>query len=118
MDKKYKKAIKEFVENVLREYKSSVESITLFGSVARGEAAGESDIDVLVVSKEERVSFRKKLIDIMYPIMLKYGAYISIKTLTPKEFASLKEIGSPFIKNITKEGAVLYGTRRFAHQKG
>lgn len=46
---KYRKAVDEFVERVLDKYSDRIDSIILFGSVARGEAKEESDIDILVI---------------------------------------------------------------------
>jgi len=37
---------------VLERYEKKIESIILFGSVARGEGKEDSDVDVLVVVKE------------------------------------------------------------------
>ena len=43
------KAVEEFVRRALDKYGDRIESIILFGSVARGEAKEDSDIDILVV---------------------------------------------------------------------
>jgi predicted nucleotidyltransferase len=48
---KYRKAVDEFVERVLDKYSDRIDSIILFGSVARGEAKEESDIDILIKMK-------------------------------------------------------------------
>jgi uncharacterized protein len=44
----YREAVEEFVKRVEKNYQDQVESIILFGSVARGEAREGSDIDILV----------------------------------------------------------------------
>jgi predicted nucleotidyltransferase len=41
----------EVFQNSLEKYVDTLESIILFGSVARGEAKEDSDIDILVVRK-------------------------------------------------------------------
>ena len=51
--KKYRGAVEEFVRKVLERYRDKIESIILFGSVARGGAGEESDIDILVVTKRK-----------------------------------------------------------------
>lgn len=66
---KYQHAVDEFVNRAVAEYGDRIERIILFGSVARGEAGDDSDIDILIlgdVSLEE-------LVDISFPILLKYG---------------------------------------------
>ena len=49
IQKKYREAVEEFVRRVLERYRDKIDSIILFGSVARGEAKEDSDIDILVV---------------------------------------------------------------------
>lgn len=43
--------MEEFVRRVLERYEDKIDSIILFGSVARGEAKEDSDIDILVIWK-------------------------------------------------------------------
>jgi predicted nucleotidyltransferase len=50
MEEKYQWATDEFVRRALEKYKDKIDSIILFGSVAREEAKEDSDIDVLVVA--------------------------------------------------------------------
>ena len=47
IQKRYQKPVEEFVKRVLEQYKDKIASIILFGSVARGEAKGDSDVDIL-----------------------------------------------------------------------
>jgi len=49
IDKKTRRFIREFTRKLTRALKRSVVSIMLFGSVARGEATPQSDIDFLIV---------------------------------------------------------------------
>lgn len=116
MQENYKRLVEDFSRRALEKYGDEIDQIVLFGSVARGEAKINSDIDLLIIGNEDRFVLRKKLIDVMYPLMLKYGIYISIKTFTPKDFVSL--IDSPFIKNIMEEGVVVYGSGKIALKKG
>ena len=58
-----RKAVEEFVRRALDRYGDRIESIILFGSVARGEAGEESDIDILVVTKKEDFRLRRMLTD-------------------------------------------------------
>jgi uncharacterized protein len=45
----YMSIAREFTGKVLQKYPDKVDVIILFGSIARGEAREESDIDILVV---------------------------------------------------------------------
>jgi predicted nucleotidyltransferase len=70
---KYKRPIGEFVRRALEKYGGEIEEIILFGSVARGEAREDSDVDILVVGN---VSL-EELVDISFPILLEYEELIS-----------------------------------------
>ena len=50
--RRYREAVEEFVRRVLERYKDKIDSIILFGSVARGEA--KEDSDIVNCSKEGR----------------------------------------------------------------
>jgi len=49
LQRRYQYAVAEFLTRVLEKYRDRIERVILFGSVARGEAKEDSDIDILVV---------------------------------------------------------------------
>ena len=51
---KHQKVIDALKEQLLAEFADEVHSIILFGSVARGEANADSDVDVLIISDASR----------------------------------------------------------------
>lgn len=51
MQKEYQNLLKDFVQIVRERFKNELISIVLFGSVARGNAKKESDIDLCIVIK-------------------------------------------------------------------
>lgn len=99
-----KPPLEQFVRRVKEKYGDKVESIILFGSYARGDYHEESDIDVLVIGD---VSL-DELIDISFPLLLEYGVYISPHIMTVEHFSHLDREGYGFIKNVKREGKVLY----------
>lgn len=103
MNKK-EEALKQFVESVKEKYGDNVEEIILYGSYARGEAGEDSDIDLLIIGD---VSL-DELVDISFPLLLKYGVYISPHVMTEKHFSLLDSEGYGFIKNVKKEGRVIH----------
>lgn len=102
--KVYPEAVDEFVNNVLQQYKNRIDIIFLFGSVARGEAREESDIDILVVGDLDL----DELVDVSFPLLLKYGKIISPKDMKKSRFDKMAKEGYSFINNILTEGVVLY----------
>ncbi len=68
--------------------------IILFGSVARGEADAESDLDVLVI-KETPEPFMKRL-EIMAKLC-PLGVHADILVYTPDELRRIIEDDNPFI---------------------
>lgn len=51
MQKEYQNILKEFIQILRERFKDTLISIVLFGSVARGNAKKESDIDLCIVIK-------------------------------------------------------------------
>ena len=82
----------------------SVETVILFGSMARGDFNEDSDIDILVVWAGEKRRGWKELVGIVNHVLLETGEYISIKLLTPGELKNLRETNNQFIMNVTRDG--------------
>ena len=97
---KYQDAVDEFVRRALRRYEDKIDKIILFGSVARGEAKEDSDIDILVIWKEEEAEGWRAMTGLAFDVLLDVGEYISVKVLGLED---LKAENS-FIKNVMKEG--------------
>ena len=99
---RYKKPVGEFVRMALEKHKDKIDSIILFGSVARGEAREDSDIDVLIVTKKEDFRLRRALIGLAFDILLGTEKNISVKALSKDEFERHKNFS--FLRNVISEG--------------
>jgi predicted nucleotidyltransferase len=102
IQKRCQEAVDEFMKRVLEKYRDRIESIILFGSVARGVAKEDSDIDILIVTKEEDFRLRHALIGIAFDILLETEENISVKALSKDEFERHKNFS--FLKNVVSEG--------------
>ena len=102
-------AINDFKKKVERNFGEQIESIILFGSVARNEYSINSDIDVLVITQDDKPELAKEIIGIGFEELLNNGWYVSAKVIDKKRFAHLLSLETPFIKNILKEGVLIYG---------
>lgn len=84
-------------------------SLVLYGSIVRGEEKKGSDIDLLVVARDER---EKKAVEEKAELRAhyfnkRYNALLSLHCFTLSEISAKK--ASPLIKSIIKEGIVVSG---------
>lgn len=72
-----KKALQESWQRLKAAY--PIKKVVIYGSVARGDATAESDIDMLVITKT-RMNHRQRLAmcDIVFEVNLAHGTTISI----------------------------------------
>ncbi len=97
-----KEIAKKFADAVLKNFGDKIENIILFGSVARGKSNEESDIDILVIIKEEDFRIRRELIGMAFRVLLKTHNDISVKVLSKRDFDAAVNIS--FIRHIRSEG--------------
>ncbi len=104
MDKKRTEIIKK-IRAFLK--KQAVEKAILFGSYARGEAKEDSDIDLILVSKEfEGKSALKR--PVPFYIEWDLGYPVDFLCYTPKEFNDLRKQVS-IVSQALKEGIEIAG---------
>lgn len=104
------KAIANLASHIIAWNEESVSDIILFGSVARGEASVESDVDLLVLTENaEAWIIRRRLYDLVYPLVLAFGVDISLIVVEKARFTDMVKRKDPFATSILKEGVQLYG---------
>ncbi len=101
-----KETAKEFTQKIKELPK--VEKCILYGSVARGTATKESDIDILVLTKEADEETEEKVMAIADKMSSKESFKIMPDLMTMQKFKILKKHDDPFAKNIEEEGETLY----------
>ena len=84
-------------------YGQQLVGLILFGSTARGEDTGDSDIDLLVLLDKpfDYWTELKKTVDLLYPLQLEGGKYISAKPALNADYESGK---INLYKNIKRDG--------------
>jgi len=97
------KAIDQVVEQIVEKFKP--QKIILFGSYARGNPRPESDVDMLVVMdtslKESNIS-----LEIHRHLNVMFG--LDLVVYTPKRLKERVDMGDWFVRDILKEGKILY----------
>ncbi|MBM7855421.1 putative nucleotidyltransferase [Desulfohalotomaculum tongense] len=100
-------AINEFCTKIKSLLKDNIIEIRLFGSVAKGTATSESDIDILVILKKEDAATEEIILDTTVDMNLKYNVVIAATTITEKDYSYPPFQDTLFYKNIQKEGLPL-----------
>lgn len=94
-------------EAAQRSVGSSVDAVILFGSVARGEATADSDIDLAVLASPDWDG-RSELED---AVRARLGNDCDVLVFTPEEFSRLAASGDePVVAKILADGVLLLGS--------
>lgn len=104
-----KKVVDEYI-NLIREcFPDKVNEIIIFGSKARGDSHGESDIDILLVIDTDDKKIKRKISDLCWDAMFNndFKAFISPVIFFKKEHEQYKKWNSSFLYNVSKEGIKL-----------
>lgn len=104
-------AIDEYLERVHRQFGEQILSVTLFGSKARGDSDAESDIDLLVLVKQESWELRSALWRIASDVGLMYTLVISVRVFARERWAETRRLRLPLYRAIAADGVPLsYGS--------
>lgn len=84
-----------------------VQAVLLFGSIARGEATPDSDIDLAVIAAPEWDG----QIPLEDAVRRQLGSTCDVLTFTPAEFTELARDGEPVVTDILRHGVALVGRK-------
>ena len=90
----------------MNKYGKRLKGVILYGSLARGQALPESDIDLLVLLDAPLDYFAelRQLVDVLYPTQLESDQLISAKPVLLKDF----EMGTlSLYRNARREGVAV-----------
>lgn len=110
LPKSEKRLLDNFLVNLKNKFGSKIERVILFGSKARGDWHKDSDIDLLILTRDQSKSLENKISDLVYDIELKnnFPALLSIIVWSRKRFKSFSKPETSFIHNLNKEGLELW----------
>lgn len=99
---------KELVRGLTEIFGKNMCAIILFGSVARGDAVDESDIDIAVIIKKEMdIQTKRYFISWVADMDIRYEKVFSIVDIQEKNIKKWESV-LPFYQNIQREGIVLW----------
>lgn len=102
---------KETVDLICKAMGPDVSKIILYGSCARGDYTADSDIDIALLVKCDRIEAKRYtavLAEIATKLAMKYFVVTNFVCLPDKEYEE-KKSWYPYFKSIAMEGEVLYG---------
>lgn len=81
--------------------------VILFGSVARGEAGLESDVDLLVVWDGKVEDAYRQLIPAATDVLIERGVDLSIHPFTIEQYDAIARLRTGFFENVDREGLLV-----------
>lgn len=110
--------LEDFTKRV-SDFAPEVQSVILFGSLARGQATPKSDIDILVItpnSGEERFNELMNAVDrLAAEVSGRHPAKLAPIAMMTKDFENSIKDKKRFAADILKDGIVLFGQERYYH---
>jgi predicted nucleotidyltransferase len=99
----------EFRRRLPIEVSNRLRKLIIFGSRARGDAADDADLDVIVLVDRKSAELEAKLDDAAYSVMWDndFSPIISLKVFDESRFNNLVDKGFSFYRNVVQEGIVL-----------
>jgi uncharacterized protein len=98
-----KRWIKQFRRKLTEQFPGMVDQVLIYGSKARGEAGPDSDLDVLLIVRDDAAGRAWKMRDIGYLLAAEGDVVPSIMAYTVQEWENRRKSGSPFRKAVERD---------------
>ena len=97
--------VKELKNILVESLGNSISDVVLFGSQLSGKATEDSDVDILIVLKNDYdLQMRRKINDLCYEIDLKYDTFLDTQIISQNELKNSLRGKHPIFSNALKEG--------------
>ena len=91
-------------EALNKQHPEAVKEMVVYGSKARGQAHADSDVDVLLIVKDDAAALKRDLRWIGYLLAAKTDVLPSILAYTEEEWENRRRSGSTFRKAVERDG--------------
>jgi predicted nucleotidyltransferase len=110
LETRERQAIEIFVDRLCESLPEVVLQAVLFGSKARGDSRPWSDIDILIIVREESWPLRREISTIAADISLEYDVLIGPRVIGQERWERMKQRRFGLYQNIVAEGIPLTST--------
>jgi predicted nucleotidyltransferase len=104
---KEQRAIQTFMQRLREHLADQVLQATLFGSKARGDSGPWSDVDILIMVREESWPLRARISTLAADVSLEYDVLIGPRVIGQERWARMQQGRFGLYKNIAAEGIPL-----------
>ena len=107
LSERERQAVRVFVHRLHERFPGEILQTTLFGSKARGDSGPWSDIDILMVVKDESWSLRGEISTLAARVSLEYDVLIGPRVIGLERWERMNLDGFSLYRTITEEGIPL-----------
>ena len=100
--------LQELVHGIRMAVADKLISVILYGSVARGTATQDSDVDIaIIINGKMDEAMEDALSDVIVDMNLKYDRVFSVVDIDKAEMTKWGKV-LPYLRNVQNEGVVLW----------
>ena len=99
--------LRRLVPEMVDIFRQSSVRIILYGSVARGMQAKDSDVDIAVILTSYTEEEYDRMWDLIVDLQLEYDLVLSVLLIDAQKFAEWENV-MPFYINMKKDGVILW----------
>lgn len=106
--KKEGEALQTFIQRLLAELGQQVVQVILFGSKARGSSTADSDVDLLILVKDEDRQLQKTISKISSQVDLDYDVLLNTLLIADKRWKQMSAERFSLCRNVERDGINLF----------